>query len=66
MSCNCIVYVNKSLVFVLLNSIVVQLESFKILVNYLLVWGKVDYKSNRQVIENILMTRFASSMHLLE
>jgi hypothetical protein len=66
MSCNCIVYVNKSLVFVLLNSIVVQLESFKILVNYLFVWGKVDNKSNGQVIENILMTRFTSSMHLLE
>jgi len=66
MRCNRIVYVSESLVFVLFNCVIVQLESFKVLVNYLLVWGKVDYKCYWKIVEHILMTRFTSSMHLLE
>ena len=66
MRCNCIIYVSKSLVFVLLNSIVVQLKSFKVLVNYLLIGGKVDYKSYGKIVEHIFMTRLTGPMHLLE
>lgn len=60
------IYGLNTLVFVFFDCVEVNLELVVVLINYLFVCRKVDDKSNRQIIENIPMTRFTGFVHLME